>query len=349
MRWAALCALLAAGCTQSRTLAWELVFDDPSLSARAAVVRGTVLEGGCGSDSAIFSAAVARGETPSMPAALAPGRYGFLGVALDASCTEVARGCVDVILPLGEGETLAVTMRATTPVPACLPTSCVAGFCGRDAGVPLDAPGDAASDAPRDVPRDVPGDLGEPVDAPVRPLPIGDRIQVDFGPVAAIGWATHATLEGETGPLTTVGGVDTDVVVASVGFTGEQTGGSFVNELGLPPEVSSDTLWVGTFDGHDLALTLEAVVTLRGVPDGTYAIELFASRDGDDGGPGRLTRYRIGAAEMDLDAQDNTSRLATFEDVRPDAGGQIVLRVGVSPAGTARFGYLGSLVLIRRS
>ena len=32
-----------------------------------------------------------------------------------------------------------------------------------------------------------------------------------------------------------------------------------------------------------------------------------------------------------------------------DASGRIVLRVGVSPAGTARFGYLGSLVLIRRS
>lgn len=314
MKRAALVLCVLSGCTQSRTLSWDFVFGDASLGTRAVVVRGSVLEGGCGSDSSVFSASVARGEVPPAPGVLSPGRYGFEGVALDADCVEVARGCVDAMLPFADGETVTVTLRGTTAVPACLPASCAAGFCGRDAGTPMDAPLDTplpdvpgldAPDAPRDAPRDVPSDLGRdtpPSDTPLRALPIGDRVQIDFGPVPATGWATHGALEGTTGPLTSVGSVDTDVLVTSVGFLGEQTGGSFVNTLGLPPEVSSDTLWVGSFEGHDFAITLEAVVTLSGLVPGTYSLELFASRDGDDGGPGRLTRYRIDAVEMDLDA-----------------------------------------------
>lgn len=180
-------------------------------------------------------------------------------------------------------------------------------------------------------------------------LPVGDRLRVDFGPDPAKGWASHAAIAGVTGPLSSEGGVASGAVVATRGFTGVQTGGSDVNELGYPPEVSRDTLWVGSFDGHAAALERSGEVTFGGLRPGRYLLTLFASRTGDDGGAGRLTRYTLADGRFaDLDAQDNTARTVTFDGVVPDARGNLVLRVAVSPDGAGRFGYLGAAVLERR-
>lgn len=358
----ALLALLQGCAVEVRDLAWGFTFDDESLSARAAIVEGRLLSGGC-AGAPLYEADVARGEVPSMPPSLPAGRYGFEGVARDAACVEYARGCLEVDLPRPVGAEVLVRLSATAERAAC--TACSAGRCdgAADAGLDARTVGDASPDASLDARDgsidavdvgidavdasiDVGSDVGN-TDAPPRLLPVGDRIDIDFGPTPAMGWVMHGALAGTTGPLTSAGGVATDVSVTTRAFSGEQTGGSTVNELGLPLEVCTDTLWVGDFAGHDAALLLDAQVELTNLGAGHYSVVLFASRLGDDMGAGRLTRYRIGDTSVDYDPQDNTSRLATFADVVPDPSGTLTVHVGASPSGTSRFGYVGSLTITR--
>lgn len=189
----------------------------------------------------------------------------------------------------------------------------------------------------------------EPVPALACPrvLDVGDAVQIDFGPNAVEGWATVARVSETVGPLTSVGGERTDARVRVRGFTGVQTGGRADNTLGLPGDVSADSLWVGSFDGHAAARALRAEINVEGLAPGSYDLELFASRDGTDSGNGRLTRYDVGGRSIDLDVADNRGRTVRFEDVTVDASGAIALGVAVSPEGAARFGYVGSLVVTR--
>lgn len=180
-----------------------------------------------------------------------------------------------------------------------------------------------------------------------RVLAVGDALAIDFGPNAVSGWASVDTIRETVGPLTSIRGERTDARVRVSGFTGTQTGGSAVNTLGLPADVSADSLWVGSFDGHAAALDLTAHVEVTGLTPGAYALELFASRDGDDGGNGRLTRYALGARTLDLEVTDNQSRIARFDAVTPDARGTISIDVSVSPSGGARFAYVGMLRVTR--
>ena len=59
------------------------------------------------------------------------------------------------------------------------------------------------------------------------------------------------------------------------------------------------------------------------------------------------TLFRSERAFEDLDAADNTDRTAVFGDVTPDGNGEVLIRVGVSPDGSARFGYVGALHVTR--
>lgn len=179
-----------------------------------------------------------------------------------------------------------------------------------------------------------------------RTLPIGDALDLDFGPIAAPGWTLHEAISGRTGPLMSRSGERTDAVLVTRGFVGTQTGGSSINTLGLPGDVSRDSLWVGSFDGHAAALALEGRVVISGLGEGAYDLDLFASRDGDDGGRGRLTRYVIEGDARDLDVADNRDRSVHFEALRP-IDGTITVSVGASPAGSARFGYVGSVTVTR--
>lgn len=184
-----------------------------------------------------------------------------------------------------------------------------------------------------------------PALACVPELPVGDEVRVDFGPTMADGWTALGAINGSVGPLVSVGGAPTGIVASTSGFTGTQTGGSASNTLGYPGDVSSDSLWVGSFDGHAAALALEGTVTLSGLSPGTYELTVFASRDGDDGGNGRVTRYSLGSETIELDVADNERRVATFADVESD--GSIRMTVGVSATGNSRFAYVGSIVARR--
>ena len=181
--------------------------------------------------------------------------------------------------------------------------------------------------------------LGDPV------FPVGQVVRIDVGPTAA-DWPTLLSASDATGALTTDDGEPTTAAATSATFDGVQTGGLGANDFGWPADVSADSLWVGSFDGHDAALGRSATVRFRGLPAGTYELTLFASRTGDDGGNGRLTRYRVGDQERDLDPVDNSGRTVTFE-ASPDDLGELDLSIAVSPDGAGRFGYLGALVLTR--
>ena len=196
---------------------------------------------------------------------------------------------------------------------------------------------------------DVTGEEGFGVLGMTAPLPLaaGDAVTVDVGPLVASGW-TALTADALTAPdIQSEGGAATRTHVTSWGFSGVQEGGHADNVLGWPGDVSRDTLWVGSFDGHAAALDLEARLVVRGLPAGAYRLELFASRAGDDSGRGRLTRYRVDGRFVDLEVADNRGTVARLEDVRPDARGELVVRIGVSPDGDARFAYAGVLRVVR--
>ncbi len=176
-------------------------------------------------------------------------------------------------------------------------------------------------------------------------FPVGETLRIDLGPTTVGGWTTLEN-DTQTDRITTIEGTTTTAKASATGFSGEQTGGPAMTDLGWPREVVSDTLWVGSFDGHAAALPLEALVSFEGLPDGTYELRLFASRNGDDGGIGRLTRYTVQGVTQDLEVSDNTTTLVTFMDLVVD-NGMIEISVRVSPDGTARFGYLGALEVQR--
>ncbi len=335
----------AIGCSNGRSLRWEIAFDD-GLADRAAIVIGRIRAGGCDGD-VLFEDDVAPGEAASMPTSLEPGTYAFEGVARDASCMEYARGCVEVELPADE-QSVTVTLSASGGSSACDASACDEGRCrADDAGTPIDGGGvDAGRDAGSDAGRDAGSDAGSDAPAP-RVLANGDSVRIDFGTATSSGWTNHTDIASSTSPMVSEGGATVDVRVTTSGFNGVQLGGSMTNTLGYPGTASSDTFWVGSFDGHDAALTLTGVVELSGLAPGNYMVEVFASRDGDDTGIGRLTRYRLDTRTQDLEVSDNTSRSVTLSPVRPDASGRLRLEVTVSPSGTGRFGYIGTLILTR--
>lgn len=195
----------------------------------------------------------------------------------------------------------------------------------------------AVADATTGNTADYPG-TGPPA------FPVGETAQVDFGSLAAPFWP-QVTVNGASQPLVTTRNSTTTAVVSTFGFGGDQTGGLATNDLNWPDNVTADTIWVGSFDSHAAALAQQGTVRLGGLPDGSYDVRIFASRTGDDNGNGRLTRYTIGDQTRDLDAQDNTANLVEF---LVETGGTIDLQVAVSPAGSARFGYIGALEITRR-
>ncbi len=129
-------------------------------------------------------------------------------------------------------------------------------------------------------------------------------------------------------------------------FNGVNSNGSPSNDIGFPDSVGVDNLWLGSHDGHQAALLESAVVQISGLsPNTTYELELFASRTGNDGGNGRLTRYTLNGQHQDLEVSDNTANSIVFSVL--SNGTEIDLNIAVSPDGTARYAYLGALVLTR--
>ncbi|MCA9563338.1 MAG: hypothetical protein KC561_07605 [Myxococcales bacterium] len=188
------------------------------------------------------------------------------------------------------------------------------------------------------------GQLPQPGLAP------GQTVRIDVGGAdeAEPGWnILSGATTGARYNLVDTGGVPTTVDVwVSDGFAGVNSNGLGSNSLEYPASASSDTLFCGSFDGHEEGLAAPGAVTIGGLePLASYRLRAFASRSGNDGGQGRLTRYRIGAREVDLEVSDNVSETALFDEVEADAEGRLELEVLVSPTGTGRFCYLGVLIV----
>ncbi len=123
--------LLLASCGSSeRSLTWSVGFEDENLSARATLLRGRILEGGCDSGVILYSAEQDRQGEGMMdaPPSLPPGTYSFVGEAQDGECRAFARGCTEVELP-SEGMTIVVTLRESDEVTLCGERECENGRC----------------------------------------------------------------------------------------------------------------------------------------------------------------------------------------------------------------------------
>ena len=179
---------------------------------------------------------------------------------------------------------------------------------------------------------------------------IGQSVQIDFGalPTNAGGWNVVSDCFGGAvyGLVDAMGeGTSVDVRISDA-FNGSNELGLTANTLGYPSEVSQDACWVGSFDGHGPGLSELGVVELNDVPDGSYELVLFASRSGNDGGLGRLTRFTVGGSSQELEVSDNASNVVTFSNLTPQ-NGSLTIEVRVSPNGAGRFGYLGSVRLTK--
>ncbi|MBW2462767.1 MAG: hypothetical protein JRH11_14040 [Deltaproteobacteria bacterium] len=108
-------------------------------SGRIARVVARVRADGCAGDRLLYDEHVSA-NTATVPV-LAPGLYGFEAVALDASCTPVASTCVNLQLPLDDGETIELVLEAETGTPWCTADQCRDGQCAAaDAGMDSGSP-----------------------------------------------------------------------------------------------------------------------------------------------------------------------------------------------------------------
>ncbi len=182
----------------------------------------------------------------------------------------------------------------------------------------------------------------------------GRTLRVDFGAnqlTTPGGWNNISNPGvGVSSPLIDDRGLPTSTRLERLSaFSGVNEQGAMQNSLGYPYTATSDMFWVGSFEGHQQALLQSARLRVSGLlPGASYDLLLFASRAEDDNGAGRLTRYTVDQLSLDLDASDNTSQQATFDNISADAQGHITVTIGVSPEGTSRFGYLNLLTLTRR-
>ncbi|CAM2008376.1 carboxylesterase family protein [Acanthopleuribacter pedis] len=134
-------------------------------------------------------------------------------------------------------------------------------------------------------------------------------------------------------------------MVIPVGFQG-YNGLGVVDDSLFPAQAQRDTFWSGSHASHEAGLTRPGQVRLTGLtPGAVYDVSLFASRQGADGDRDRLTRYTLGGHFIDFDVTDNTATTVDFDGVQAGTDGTLTLDVAVSPAGTGRYCYLGTLVL----
>jgi poly(3-hydroxybutyrate) depolymerase len=182
------------------------------------------------------------------------------------------------------------------------------------------------------------------------PLASGRSVEVDFGVQAGATTAPWNNIHNIAGSATQLlddqATVTTVHVVITDDFNGTNQNGIGTNGVGVPETVTADNFWVGSFDGHAAALLETATVEISGLdPLATYQLELYASRSGDDGGNGRLTRYTIGAVFQDLEVSDNTTGSVLFAGL---TGSEVIeLSINVSESGSGRFAYLSGMTLTR--
>ncbi len=197
---------------------------------------------------------------------------------------------------------------------------------------------------------------GGPGGVELMPLQSGETIWIDFGGDnrnTSGNWNNFNEFITGNSLVNVIDGAgqttSVDVTLTD-GFSGVNSAGSATNTLGYPTTATSDSLYTGSFDGHAAALLNRAQVTFSDLdPNLVYDLAMFSSRTGNDGGLGRLTRYTVGGEWIDFDPTDNTSVEVVFAGISPAPDGTLTIDVEVSPDGTGRFGYLGSLKLTAQS
>jgi alpha-tubulin suppressor-like RCC1 family protein len=123
----ALVLLLFACCGESEPL-WVVRLDDASLYDSVRLVRARILENGCMGTTELHAVEIEpMGAAPAAPA-LEPGRYGFAAQAIDAECRVVARGCLEVDLPIDE-DRIVVTLESGAVTEVCPIGTCSNGRC----------------------------------------------------------------------------------------------------------------------------------------------------------------------------------------------------------------------------
>ncbi len=182
------------------------------------------------------------------------------------------------------------------------------------------------------------------------PLAVNREVRIDFGSSAAPTpnpWNNINSISGGLSNLIDdLEQASTINVSITSSFTGTNQNGIGPNQLNIPESVTSDNFWVGSFDGHVEALLETATVLIAGLEtNATYSIEIFASRSGDDGGNGRLTQYTLNNQSQDLEVSDNTANSIIFNGLTGSESQ--TLSVQVSSDGSARFAYLGGLIITR--
>jgi len=145
----ALALLLTACDTAGHDAEWALRFDEPDVAARSALLEALVLDGSCAGE-VIYRAEVPREGAGPMPPVLEPGRYGVAALARDDRCATIARGCVEVELPLPANARVVVPLRHSEEVPACAASRCRAGRC--EGGAAPDDAGFVAADGGVELP-----------------------------------------------------------------------------------------------------------------------------------------------------------------------------------------------------
>lgn len=167
LRWLVLSAgLVVAACGDEgpRGLGWRLVFDPPSLEARARGYEASILTGRCGeaTRSSVYTSRAARDQDfTGVPPVLQPGAWSFEARAMDDRCAWYAQGCVDVTLPREPGDVVVVRLEAIGGDP---PNAC-AGSQRCEDGACRDADGGPAPDAggpDSGIDSGPPPDAGEP-------------------------------------------------------------------------------------------------------------------------------------------------------------------------------------------
>jgi len=159
--------VMALGCERPADLVWQIEAEAGVDTARVVRVIAAIRATSCSSEELLYTGEATMGA--ATPPTLSPGRYAFEAVAVDDSCTPIASDCVEVRLPLADGDTLSLLLQEEGAPALCEPAACNDGFCGSvDAGgsdSAMDSAVDSALDAPRDAdaPPDVPVDTAPDV------------------------------------------------------------------------------------------------------------------------------------------------------------------------------------------
>lgn len=221
---------------------------------------------------------------------------------------------------------------------------------GRAAGAVARLQADADAVTGASIPGG-PDGVAPPQAAPLAP---GRAVLVDFGADGDTTGAPWNNLSSSALSLTDARDDQGDETSVDVAITRRLASVNEVgltnNTLGWPASVSRDTLWTGSFDGHQAARGVPGAFAISGLePGAPYALAIYAARAGDDNGNGRLTRYTIAGDWRDLEVASNAGDLARFDRLVADADGAITVEVAVSPDGGSRFAYVGAIELERLS